>query len=423
MSVTSTMAAMHPIPGVTGGGVSANKQREFAIWVEPKDVRKNQFTQWMERRKEPYGQVDIEIGQSYGPEVATTLGAQAGASDEQLTVASTALLRAGDQIEIKQFYTGSTTEYDHTKTEPATILSVDSATLITVERHEGEVSDGSYTVHASGSVVTVKGAAISYNEPFRDGIVFRGDSITQHPQRWENGEITYDLAADVATFEAPGGHWERDLMHAKNELPFKRNWAFINGRKRTGSYTANPKIPYRLGGAIWFAEQVASNVIPNVGLLNIFDFTDIWEDMETNHADGPGDTAWMAPRMRTIWSEMFFQYKGMFDPGSTILKMSAGLETPFGSLKDSGIQTDNQWPPHQILLCSKKDFTWGHFETEEQNMDWIYIKRGKEELGALQRSWNMAGDFSMQCDNVTHLRLLDNIETRKELYPARSNYL
>jgi hypothetical protein len=35
----------------------------------------------------------------------------------------------------------------------------------------------------------------------------------------------------------------------------------------------------------------------------------------------------------------------------------------------------------------------------------------------------MAGDFSMQCDNVTHLRLLDNIETRKELYPARSNYL
>jgi hypothetical protein len=423
MSVTSRMAAAHPIPGVTGGVVDANKQREFAAWVEAKEVRNTPFADWMERRKEPYSQVDIEIGQSYAPFIATTLGAQAGASDEQLTVASTALLRAGDQIEIKQFYSGSTTEYNHSLTETATILTVDSATLVTVERHEGEVSDGSYTVHASGSVVTVKGSAISYNDPFRDGITFRGDSITQHPQRFENGEITYDLAADVATFEAEGGHWERDLMQAKNDLPFKRNWAFINGRKRTGSYLVTPKIPYRLGGAIWFAEQVADNDVQIDGLLNFFDFTDVWEDMASNHSDGPGDTAWMAPRMRTIWSEMFLPYKGMFDAGSTILKMASGLETPFGELKDSGIKTDNQWPPHQILICSRKDFKWGHFETEEQSMDWIYVNRGKEELGAFQKSWNMGGDFSMQCDNVTHLRLLDDIETRKELYPARSNFL
>lgn len=423
MAVTNQMFAHTPL---TGSGLSvpaANKQREFATWVEAKEVRNTPFTDWMERRKEPYGQVDIEIGQSYGPFVATTLGAQAGASDEQLTVASTALLRAGDQIEIKQLFSGSTTEYNHTLTETATILTVDSGTLITVERHEGEVSDGSYTVHASGSVVTVKGSAISYNDPFRDGITFRGDSITQHPQRFENGEITYDLAADIATFEAPGGHWERDLMHAKAEQPHQRNWAFINGRKRTGSYLVTPKIPYRLGGAIWFAEQVADNDVQIDGLLNFFDFTDVWEDMATNHVDGPGDTAWMHPRLRTIWSEMFLPYKGMFDPGSTVLKMASGLETPFGELKDSGIKTDNQWPMHQILICSRKDFKWGHFETEEQSMDWIYVSRGKEELGAFQKSWNMGGDFSMQCDNVTHLRLLDDIETRKELYPARSSFL
>nr|MBA3585082.1 hypothetical protein [Gemmatimonadota bacterium] len=257
MAVTSQMFAHTPL---TGSGLSiptANKQREFSAWVEEKEVRNTEFTDWMERRKEPYSQVDIEIGQSYGPFIATTLGAQAGASDEQLTFASTALLRAGDQIEIKEFFSGSTTEYDDTRTEFATILTVDSATLATVERHEGEVADGSYTVHPSASVVTVKGAAISYNEPFRDGVTFRGDSITQHPQRWENGEITYDLAAvNVGDFEAPDGHWMRDVMQAKNDLPFKRNWSFINGRKRTGSYLATPKIPYRLGGAIWFAEQV-----------------------------------------------------------------------------------------------------------------------------------------------------------------------
>jgi hypothetical protein len=421
MAVTSRMAAAHPIPGVAGGVVDANKQREFADWVEAKEVRNTEFTDWMQEG-DPYTQVDIEVGQSYGPFVATTLGAQAGASDEQLTVATTALLRAGDQIKIEQFFSGSTTEYDDTLTEFATILTVDSGTLITVERHENAVADGSYTVHASGSVVTVVGSAISYNEAFRDGITYRGDLKVQHPQRFENGEITYDLAADVATFEAPGGHWERDLMHAKNDLPHKRNWAFINGVKRTGSYLVTPKIPYRLGGAIWWAEQVSSNVETIGGLLDLFDFTDIFEDMATNHIDGPGDTVWMHPRMATIWSEMLLPYKGMFGPKDTSIDIRfTKLNTEHGSV--NGVKTDNQWPKSKILLCDRADFRWSHFATESQSMDWLYISRGKEELGALQRSWNMAGDFSMHCSNMTHLRLLDDIETRKELYPARTNFL
>lgn len=423
MAVTNQMFPHTPL---TGSGLSiptANKQREFAIWVEAKEVRNTQFTDWMERRKDPYTQIDIEIGQSYGPFIATTLGAQAGASDEQLTVASTALLREGDQLEIKQYFSESTTEFDHTKTEFNTILSVDSSTLITVQRHEGEVADGAYTVHPSGSVVTVKGSAISYNAPFRDAITFRGDSITQHPQRWESGEITYDLAAiKTGDYEAPEGHWMRDVMHWKNELPHQRNWAFINGRKRTGDYTVNPKIPYRAGGAIWFSEQVAANLVPINGLLNLFDFTDVFEDMAINHVDGAGDTVWMHPRMQTIWSEMLQPYKGMFGPKDTSIDIRfTKLNTEHGAV--NGVKTDNQWPMNKILLCSRADFKWGHYQTEEQSMDWIYVERGPKELGAFQRSWNMGGDFSMQCDNITHLRNMTGIETRKELYPARTNFL
>ena len=423
MTVTSQMFAHTPLTGSGLSILSATKQREFAKWVEAKEVRNTQFTDWMTRRKDPYGQIDIEIGASYGPFVATTLAAQAGASDEQLTVATTALLRAADQIEIKDYFSSSTTEFDHTKTEFATILTVDSGTQITVERHENAVADGSYTVHASGSVVTVKGSAISYNEPFRDAITFRGDSITQHPQRWESGEITYDLAAvNIADFEAPNGHWMKDVMHWKNELPHQRNWAFINGIKRTGSYLVTPKIPYRLGGAIWFAEQVAANLVPISGLINLFDFSDIFEDMATNHSDGPGDTVWMHPRMQTIWSEMLMPYKGMFGPKDTSIDIRfTKLTTEHGSV--NGVKTDNQWPMNKIMLCSQSDFSWAHFETETQSMDWMYVDRGPKELGAFQQSWNMGGDFSMQCDNMTHLRLLTSIETRKDLYPARSSFL
>ena len=419
MAVTSQMIVHTPLAGSGLSIPDANKQREFAIWVEAKSVRPLAWTTWMGPGSEVYELNDIEIGQSYNPFVATTLGAEAGASDEQLTFASTALLRAGDQIEIQQYFAGSTTEFDHTKTETATILTIDSALLATVERHENAVADGSYTVHASGSVVTVKGSAVSYNDPFRDGITFRGDSITQHRQIFENGELTYAKSArSTPDFEAPNGHYMKDVMYAKEDLPYKRNWAFINGVKRTGSYLVTPKIPYRMGGAIWMAEQVSTNLQAINGLLNLFDFSDIYEDLATNHKDGPGDTVWMAPRMVTIWSEMLEPYKGMFGPNETKLTRNlASVRSAFGTT--DSVMHDNQWPPAKILITSKADWKWGH----AQDFDWTYVERTEKELGAFSFSWNMGGEFSMTCNNITHQRLLTGVETRKELYPARSAFL
>lgn len=420
MSVTSQRIEHTPL---TGSGLSipeANKQREFAKWVEAKEVRTTAFTDWMTRRKSPYTQIDIETGQSYAPFISTTVGTQIGASDEVVTFASTALLRVGDQLEIKQFYTDSTTEYDDTKTEVSTILVVVDGTQVRLDRHEGAVPDGSYTVHPVGSVVTVKSRAVNYNDPFSDAITFRGDSMIQHPQRWESGEVPYDLAAvNTADYEAPNGHYAKDVMYWKNELPNMRNWSFINGRKRTGDYLATPKIPYRLGGAIWWAEQVSTNVETIGGLLNIFDFSDIFEDLEVNHADGAGDAIWMAPRMKSIWSEMLLPYKGMLDGTDSNLNMETNVRSAFGSVTQNGIKWDKAWPASKILITSKADWEWGNFE----NMDWTYVERGPKELGAFQQSWVMGGDFSMVNLNITHQRLLEDIDTRKNLYPARTNFL
>lgn len=407
---------------LTGSGLSiptANKKRNVAKWVEAKQVRTTEFTDWM-KRGEAVDQVDIETGQSYAPFIATTLGAQAGASDESLTVASTALLRVGDQIVMDDFYSGSTTEYDDTTAERATILSITDATHIVVEREEGEVADGSYRVHPSGARVRVVSRAQNYNEPFPDAITFRGDMLVNHPQRFDSGEITYDLAAvQVPDFEAPNGHYMRDVMYWKKELPRFRNNAFINGRKRTGNYLASPKIPYRLGGAIWSAEQVATNLVPINGQLNFFEFTDVFEDMATNHSDGPGDTIWMHPRMVTIWSEMLLPYKGMFGAGDSTLNMATNIKTAFGNVSQSGIKTDNEWPPSKILITSRADHRWGNFK----NMDWTYVERGPEELGAFQQSWTMGGDFYYVNLNITHQRLLTGVDTRKDLYPARTAFL
>ncbi len=421
MAVTAQKMDHTPLVGSGLSILTASKQRQVGPWVEAKEVRTDNFTRWMTRRSTPFEQIDIETGQSYAPFITTTLGAQAGAGDEQITVASTALFRAGDQIHFEPVYTGSTTEYNDSLTERATVLTVDSATTMTVERHEGEVSDGSYRVHPITTTrVRVVSRAQNYNTPFPDAITFRGDMLIQHPQRFDSGEITYDLAAvRVPDFEAPGGHYMKDIMYWKNELPNFRNDAFINGRKRTGNYLATPKIPYRLGGAVWHAEQVGTNVVPISGQLNFFDFSDIFEDMATNHSDGPGDTIWMHPRMVTIWSEMMLPYKGMFGAGGTTLDMTTNLKTAFGNVNQSGIRTDNRWPPSKILVTSKADWEWTNFI----DMDWQYIERGPAELGAFQKSWVMGGDFSMVCKNLTHLRLLTAIDTRKENYAARTPFL
>jgi hypothetical protein len=407
---------------LAGSGLSipdANKQREFATWVEAKQVRNTQFTDWMGDKDEEFEQTDIEIGQSYAPFIATTLTAQAGASDEQVTVASTALIRNGDQGSFNELYSDSTTEYDDTRTEIFTVLTVDSLTTMTVERHEGEVSDGSYSVHPSGTVVKIQGRAQNYHEPFPDAITFRGDSLLVHCQVWDSGEVTYALGSKTTPdFEAPGGHYERDVMYYKNDLPFKRNWSFINGRKRTGNFLSTPKIPYRCSGAIWFAEQVGTNVIPINGLLNIFDFTDVWEDLATNHADGSGDTIWMAPRLFGIWNEMLLPFKGMFGPGDTTLDIrTTKVKDAFGQVNTP--KWDSQWPPSKALITSRGDWKWGN----KRGFDWTYVEREPKNLGTFAESWTMGGEFGLVNTNISHQRLLTGIDTRKNLYPARSAML
>lgn len=420
MTVTTQRIDHTPLVGAGLSIPTANKKRSVARWVEAKENRTDNWTKWATRSSDEKDQIEIESGQSYAPFITTTIGTQTTNNSQNIVVASTALLRVGDQLKIEDFYSGSTTEYDDTLSERLTILSITNGTTFVADRHEGELTSGNWFVHPVSSKVTVVARAQNYNEPFPDAITFRGDLIVNHAQRLDSGEVTYDLAAvQTPDFEAPGGHYMRDIMYWKNELPNYRNDVFINGRKRTGDYTATPKIPYRLGGAIWSAEQVGANVVPITGQLNPFDFSDIFEDLATNHTDGPGDTIWMAPRMVSIWSEMMLPYKGMFGGAENTLNMATNLTTYFGKVSQNGLKHDNRWPPSKILITSKADWEWGNFK----NMDWTYVERGPEELGAFQQSWTMGGDFWQLCKNYTHQRLLTAIDIRKDLYPARTNFL
>src|SRR5690349_19002001 len=140
MAVTAQKFAHTPLAGSGLSIPEANKQREFANWTESKEMRNTEFMNWLGDSTEVFDLWDIEIGQSYAPFNTTTLGAQAGNGDEQITVASTALILPGDQGEIKEYYSDSTTEFDDSRTEKFTVLTVDSSTLMTVSRHMGAVA-------------------------------------------------------------------------------------------------------------------------------------------------------------------------------------------------------------------------------------------------------------------------------------------
>ncbi len=416
MAVTSQILEHTPIPGHSFP--SANKKRAFAAWVEAKEVRRTPFTDWMGSGSDVYDQLEIEIGQSYAPFITTTLGATTANNSQNVTVASTALLRVGDILKVTPLYSGSTTDYNDSLAERMTVLSITNSTVLVADRDEGQTSSGSWPVIAAGKV-EVKARAQNYNQPFPDAITFRGDSILQYRQIFDSGEVPYALGADkVPTYEAPNGHMMRDIMYWKNELPVHREDSFINGVKRTGNYTSSPKIPYRIGGAIWFASQVGTNVYPLGGRqINIFDLSDIYADKDENNTDGAGDTAWCSRRFKAIWDEMLLPYKGMFGANDTTLTIKTDkVNYSYGSFVP---KVAHKWPNDKVLITSASDWSWGHAE----GFNWTFVTRDPAELGAFQKSWTMGGEFSMVCKNILRQILITGIDSRISLYPARTAFM
>lgn len=412
MAATSSTAAYTPIPAV-----AANKQRQFAKWVEAREVRKTPWTDWMKRRSSPYEQMEIETGQSYFPRIATAIKTQTLNNSASIDVDSTALLSVGDVLKITDYYTGSTTELDPSTTEYATVLSITDSDTVVVNRHQGEVSTGSWAVHPVDSEVRRVARAQSYNTPFTDAVTYRGDLLITHPQRFFSGEITYDMAAIRTPDYESKNHMRKDIMAWKGEVVQDRESAFIEGRKVTGDYSASPKIPYQMMGAIQWAEQGGTATTFAVdGLVNAFTFDDIYREKADEHDLGPGDTVWGSYKTIAAFDTMINPNKGNFGPNdTTITNMVTKVTTRWGTYEP---KPAHSFPDGVLLITSKSDWEWAPYI----GMDWEYVERGPKELGAMQRSWHASGDFSMTCLDYQRQILMTGIDVRLNLYPGRQVY-
>lgn len=412
MAVTAQILDHTPIPGHSFP--SENKKRQFTKWVEAKEVRKFKFTEYVSRNMDKPEQIEYETGQSYSPPITTTIGTITAADSANIVVASTEFIRAGDSYKITPYYSGTSGDLNYGLTERGSVLSITNSTTFVANRHEGEKTSGNWSVFPVGAFVEIYSRGTSYNAAFPDGITWRGDIITNFCQRFDSGEITYDLfaARSVPTYESDDQMMD-DIDKWSERLKEYRDAAFIEGRKATGNYSATPKVPYKLGGAIWWAEQKSANVFPIDGVLSPFDFEDAMQIKTETHKDGPPLDLWCGPKTHACMQSLLLPLKeGRLNDTQWSNKLT-GMSFTWGDIK-----TDYtlRWPEGVVLLCAKDTYAWNNAE----GMDWEKFERGPEILGAYQKSWNMSGDFGFTCNDVQRPILFTGVDTRKQNYLGRN---
>lgn len=412
MAVTSQILDATPIPGHSFP--SGNKKRQFTKWVESKEVRKFKFTEYVPRNMDKPEQVEYETGQSYTPRITTTLGGVTANNSTTITVADTTYIRVGDSYRITPYYTGTSGDLNYGLKEYGTVLAVLSGTTFTGKRHDGEKTSGNWSVFASGSYVEIFSRATNFNAAFPDGITWRGDIITNYTQRLDSGEITYDTFASrsVPTYESENQMLD-DIDKWSLILKEYRDSAFIEGRKLVGDYTSSPKVPYKLGGAIWWAEQKSANIFAVDGLLSPFDFDDAMQLKEETHTEGPPLDMWCGPKTRACIDSWLLPLKEARMGDKTWENGLTGIKNSFGSIN---VEHTLRWPEGTILLCAKDTYSWNNAE----GMDWEKFERGPEILGAYSKSWNMSGDFGFTCNDVQRPILFTGIDARKQNYLGRN---
>lgn len=403
MAVTAQILDHTPIPGHSFP--SANKRRQFTKWVEAKERYRYKFTEYVPRTMDEPEQIEYETGQSYNPPIVTAIKTQTTNSSANIDVDDTTFIRPGDSYKITQYYSGSD-ELDYSTVEYGTVLSVTDGDTFVANRHDAELISGNWAVHPVDSKVEIYSRATNFNAAFVDGITWRGDIITNFVQRLDTGEITYDTFM-VPTYESDNQMLE-DTEKWVTKLKQYRNQAFIEGRKVEGNYSANPKIQYKLGGAIWWAEQKSANIFAVDGVLSPFDFDDAMQLKEETHDEGPPLDMWCGPKTRSAIDSWLLPLKdGLRMSDTQWVNGLTGIKNSWGSIK---VQHDNDFPEGKILLCAKSTYAWNN----AKNQDWERFERGPEILGAYQKSWNMAGMFGFTCNDVQRPILFTGIDVRKE---------
>jgi hypothetical protein len=413
MAITRYNATNVPTVGSGAGQIpTANAKPLFAQWVESYEARNWDITDWMPT-EDPYSQVQIWTGQSYNPFIETTVEvATTNASTTIDCVGDPSALgfRVGDVVAIEDYYP-NTTFINPQLIETGRITTLNAGNFI-MDRHNGEVGSGSWFVHAVGARIRVISRDVAYGTLFDDAPSFLGDSIYNVPQRFVSGKVRTDRAARFTpSFEADD-HYKLQIKNWTTRLKDYREAAFIRGRRILPTLTTAGQ----MGGMIWHAEQVSSNILDKAGSrLTIYDLDDAVRTKQKNHRKGSGATVILGYDTMAVLDTVINPYKMATMSDKTVTLKIDKVEGRWVTLTFMPVLN---WPEGTILITSKEDWARAPYS----GMDWQEVWQEEAHVGGPIETWTMYGDFSMRCKDVYRQILIKNVNANPDAYPGRRTF-
>jgi hypothetical protein len=417
MTMTVANAVGIPVVGATAGMIpSASAIDSFAEWIDAVLPHEHVITDWLPKENKAYNQIQTFTGQSYNPDIEYALSAVTANNDETITLGTdpAALgFRVGDLVAIEDFYAGSSlTGYDDyvdpQKRETGRITAIGSTTF-EMDRHNGELASGSWMVHSVGARVRVLTRTWAYGTALDDAPVWRGDSIYNVPQRIPTGLIRTDRAMRYTPTHEAKDHFAQDMLVWKERANDFRENAFIWGRRVLPTNT----VAGQMGGMIWWAEQVASNVLDLSGApLSIWHIADRIRKKRKIHKKKAGTTMICGIDTASCLDTTLMPYKQYTENSNRINIKFEGIDTRYGGVE---ILEVPDWPEGTILITEKADWSAGAYA----GMDWQIVQQDNNITGGPVEKWGMYGDFSLRCRDVYRQILIKNVLANPNFYAGR----
>lgn len=415
---TAAQAVLNPLVGNAPASIPTDNAMDlFAHWADEFEKKTFPIQSMIKRRKTPFDQLTIKVGQSYNPFIETAIKVTTANNSTSVDVDSTSLMREGDVLEIIGYYAG-TTVLDYSTREVAVIDSVTDSDTLVLYRDSDKTSSGSWPVHAVDAYVRVIGRAVAYNQTFSQDPVSRGDWIYNVPERFD-AKLAGDIAGIATGDYEARNHFEREIKNKTTNLKWDLDNMLHSGWRMIGDAVtgAGNAKPHEMGGILWWLHQNTANVVNLASTqLSVYDMRDILRSVWKNHQKGAATTMLMGPDTYEIVSMLLNAYKwGNFNDTSITLDVESINNLHWGNLKPKPI---HNFPEGSIAFIDPSDWEYGPYK----DCDWQVVRRTPENTDKPTKEWAMWGDFSLICTDIKRQCLIKGIDTRLNNYLGRSTF-
>jgi hypothetical protein len=378
------------------------------FWMKPTEIDEQEISKWLKPLRKKVNQQTHYIGQSYNPPIVGSVAVATVSADPtiDLTGDPAALgFKVGQQLVIREYYSGQTTYFDPTKTTKHTITQVDAGSV--------ECAANIGAIHPAGSVVTVYSKKTPMATAFDTENVFRGDRIAQTVQRLQYGFIKVDKRMRNTPTHESADHFIDDMENLRKTARDGVEGAYING-----VYTAESgSTAGEIRGMIDWADEIGANVLALAGKqISIHHLRNRVTAKRKSHNKKAGNTVICDLDTMEALDMVLEPYKLYDEKSNSISIQLDSLNFRWGNLKFMPVMFP--WPDGCILITSQEDWGAGAYD----GMDWMPVRQDLPDTGGTWEAFGIFTDVTLDCYDVYRQILITGINTHVSRYAGARTY-